>query len=73
MDVLGLETAVIVGGSSGGIIARRFAIDHPNRTLGLILAGSPLTLQDKRNVLELWDSTISKLKDRSILVSYAVL
>ena len=63
MDVLGLQPAVIAGGSSGGIIARRFAIDHPNRTLGLILAGSPHTLQDKPSVLELWDSTISKLED----------
>lgn len=63
MDVLGLETAVIAGGSSGGIIARRFAIDHPDRTLGLILSGSPLTLKDKPGVLDLWDSTISKLKD----------
>lgn len=63
MDVLGLKTAVIVGGSSGGIIARRFVIDHPNRTLGLILAGSPLTLKDKPSVLELWRSTISKLED----------
>src|SRR3989337_2848578 len=47
MDALDLETAVIAGGSSGGIIARRFAVDYPNRTSGLILVGSPLTLQDK--------------------------
>ena len=63
MDTLELETAVVAGGSSGGIIARRFAIEHPNRTLGLILVGSPLALKDKPGVLALWDSTISKLKD----------
>jgi non-heme chloroperoxidase len=63
MNVLGLKTAAIVGGSSGGIIARRFAIDYPNRTLGLILVGSPLTLKEKPSVLELWYSTISKLED----------
>ena len=63
MDSLDLETAVIAGGSSGGIIARRFAIDHPNRTSGLILVGSPLTLQDKPGILDIWKSTISKLKD----------
>jgi pimeloyl-ACP methyl ester carboxylesterase len=63
MDALELNTAVIAGGSSGGIIARRFAIDYTNRTLGLILVGSPLTLKDKPSVLELWDSTISKLED----------
>jgi len=63
MGALDLETAVIAGGSSGGIIARRFAIDHSNRTSGLILVGSPLTLQDKPAILDIWNSTISKLKD----------
>ncbi len=63
MDALHLEAAVIAGGSSGGFVARRFAIDHPERTLGLVLMGSPLTLQDKPGVLEVWDSTISKLTD----------
>ena len=63
MGALDLETAVIAGGSSGGIIARRFAIDHSNRTSGFILVGSPLTLQDKPAILDIWNSTISKLKD----------
>jgi pimeloyl-ACP methyl ester carboxylesterase len=63
MDALELNTAVIAGGSSGGIIARRFAIDYPNRTSGLILVGSPLTLQDKPFILDIWTSTISNLKD----------
>jgi non-heme chloroperoxidase len=63
MDVLELEATVIAGGSSGGIIARCFAIEHPNRTLGLILVSSPLALKDKSDVMALWDSKISKLKD----------
>jgi len=63
MDALHLEAAVIAGGSSGGVVARRFAIDHPQRTVGLILVGSPLTLRDKPGVREMWDSTISKLRD----------
>jgi non-heme chloroperoxidase len=63
MDVLHLEAAVVVGGSSGGFIARRFAIDHPERTVGLVFLGSPAILRDKPGVLEMWDSTISKLKD----------
>jgi pimeloyl-ACP methyl ester carboxylesterase len=58
-----LETAVIVGGSSGGFVARRFVIDHPERTLGLVLMGSPASFRDKPGVQELWDSTISKLSD----------
>jgi non-heme chloroperoxidase len=63
MDALHLEAAVMVGGSSGGFVARRFAIDHPERTLGLVLLGSPAILRDKPGVLEMWDSTISELKD----------
>jgi non-heme chloroperoxidase len=63
MDALHLDAAVVVGGSSGGFVARPFAIDHPERTLGLVFLGSPAILRDKPGVLEMWDSTISELKD----------
>jgi non-heme chloroperoxidase len=63
MDAIQLDAAVIAGGSSGGFVARRFAIDHPERTLGLVLMGSPARLRDKPSVQELWDSTVSKLAD----------
>jgi len=63
MDAVQVEAAVLAGGSSGGLIGRRFAIDHPERTLGLVLLGSPATLQGKPDLLELWDSTLSKLTD----------
>ena len=63
MNAVDLERAVIVGGSSGGFIARRFAIDHPERTLGLVLRGSPRSLRDKPGVMEMWDSTLSRLTD----------
>jgi non-heme chloroperoxidase len=63
MDALHLEAAVIVGGSSGGFVARRFAIDHPERAMGLVFLGSPAILRDKPGVQEMWDSTISKLED----------
>lgn len=60
MDALELEAAVIVGGSSGGFVARRLAIDYPKRALGLVLLGSPFTLQDKPAVR---DSIVSQLID----------
>jgi len=63
VDVLGLDAAVIAGGSSGGLVALRFAIDHPDRTRGLVLLGSPLTLADKPGARALWDSTVSSLTD----------
>jgi non-heme chloroperoxidase len=63
MDTLRLEVAVIAGGSSGGLVAQRFAIDHPDRTAGLVLLGSPLSLADKPAARELVEKTISKLSD----------
>jgi non-heme chloroperoxidase len=63
MNKLNIKKAVVAGGSSGGIIIRRFAIDYPERTSGLILLGSPLSMRDKPGVLEIWNSTISKLTD----------
>lgn len=63
MDALDLKAAVIAGGSSGGVVARRFAIDHPDRTLGVVLLGSPFALGDKPGVREMWESTFSNLVD----------
>ncbi len=39
MDALGLGRAVVVGHSLSAIIAQRFALDRPERTLGLVLVG----------------------------------
>lgn len=63
MDALNIEKAIILGASSGGFTARSFAINHPERTLSLVLLGSPATLQGIPVVQEVWDSTISKLTD----------
>jgi non-heme chloroperoxidase len=63
MDELHIGRAVVAGGSSGGFIARRFAIDHPDRTYGLVFLGSPLSLRDKPGVIEMWDSTFKTLTD----------
>jgi len=63
LDALGVRAAVIAGGSSGGLVAQRFAIDHPDRTAGLVLLGSPLSLADKPAARELMEETISKLSD----------
>jgi non-heme chloroperoxidase len=63
MDALQIESAVIVGHSMGSSVAQRFAIDFPERTLGLVLIGSFATLRGNPAVRELWDSTISTLTD----------
>jgi pimeloyl-ACP methyl ester carboxylesterase len=48
MDVVGLDAAVLAGASSGGYVAQRFAVDNPDRTLGLALFGSPRSLRGPR-------------------------
>jgi pimeloyl-ACP methyl ester carboxylesterase len=53
LDVLELPSAVVVGHSMGSIVARRFAIDHPERTRGLALVGSFGTFAGKRDIAEL--------------------
>ena len=40
MDAVGVDAAVIVGHSMGSYIAQRFAIDHPERTIALVLMGT---------------------------------
>ena len=40
MDVMEIERAVLVGHSMGSVNAMRFAIEHPSRVAGLLLAGT---------------------------------
>jgi non-heme chloroperoxidase len=63
MDSLNIQRTVIVGHSMGASVAQRFAIDHPERTVGLVLVGSFYTMHDHPAVLDLWESTVSHLVD----------
>jgi pimeloyl-ACP methyl ester carboxylesterase len=40
LDAVGHEAAVVVGHSMGSYIAQQFAIDHPERTVALVLMGA---------------------------------
>jgi pimeloyl-ACP methyl ester carboxylesterase len=40
LDAVGLEAAIVAGHSGGSYSAQRFALDHPDRTLGLVLIGA---------------------------------
>ena len=44
LDALGIDRAVIAGHSGSGLVARRVAIDHPERVAGLVLEASPTAL-----------------------------
>jgi non-heme chloroperoxidase len=53
MDALELPAAVLVGHSGGSYTAQRFALDHPDRTLGLVLIGAFRAFHDNPDALEL--------------------
>jgi non-heme chloroperoxidase len=63
MDAFHLGTGVIVGHSMGSAVALRFAIDHPDRTAGLVLVGASPTMAGTAAARAFWDSTVSKLTD----------
>jgi pimeloyl-ACP methyl ester carboxylesterase len=63
MDALSLAKAVVVGHSMGSAVALRFAIDHPERTAGLILIGASSTMASTPAARSFWDATLSKLTD----------
>lgn len=52
LDQLGVHAAVLVGASMGGGLAIDFAIEHPERTIGLVLVGTALTGSDEPEVPE---------------------
>jgi non-heme chloroperoxidase len=62
-DAVGLASAVVVGHSMGSTNAQRFAIDHPERTQGLVLAGSFATYRGNPDLVEFWESAVSQLTD----------
>ena len=63
MDLRDLQAAVLAGGSSGGLVGRRVAIDHPQRTLGLVMLGSPATLRGNVDIQRMWDEDLSAMTD----------
>jgi pimeloyl-ACP methyl ester carboxylesterase len=62
-DALGLGPVIVAGHSMGSINAQRFAIDHPERVLGLALAGSFATCHGNPTLVDLWQSGVSQLTD----------
>ncbi|GAA1900936.1 alpha/beta fold hydrolase [Streptomyces durmitorensis] len=74
MDTVGIERAVLVGASSGGVQARIVAGRDPDRVAGLVLLGVPVTLADKPGAAELWD-VVRELEgpvDRDLVERFAL-
>lgn len=47
LDAEGISAAVLLGSSSGGYVAQQVAVANPDRVAGLVLVGSPRTLQGR--------------------------
>jgi pimeloyl-ACP methyl ester carboxylesterase len=47
LDAIGEPAAILVGSSSGGYVAQQVAVSRPDRVAGLVLVGSPRTLQQR--------------------------
>ena len=62
-DRLGMEQAVVAGHSGSCLVARRVALDHPERVAGLVLEASPTTLSGNPYLDRFIESVISTLRD----------
>jgi rifampin ADP-ribosylating transferase len=47
MDAVNIESAILLGSSSGGYVAQQVAAASPRRVVGLVLVGSPKTLEGR--------------------------
>jgi len=63
LDALDIERSVLAGHSGSCLVARRVAIDRPERIAGLVLESSPTTLQGHPGLEAFVDSVVSGLQD----------
>jgi pimeloyl-ACP methyl ester carboxylesterase len=63
LDRLGIEQAVVAGHSGSCLVARRVALEHPERVAGLVLEASPTTLRGNPNLDGFVESVVSTLRD----------
>jgi non-heme chloroperoxidase len=61
LDALAIERAVLAGHSASCLVARRVALDHPQRVAGLVLEASPVTLREDARLRGFVESTVSRL------------
>ena len=59
MEAVGVDEATLVGHSSGGLIAQRVALSHPQRVSRLVLIGSPITLVGNEALIELGEEMLA--------------
>ena len=63
LDALHIERAVLAGHSGSCFVARRVALDVPERVAGLVLEASPTTLVGDAGLVAFVESVVSYLED----------
>jgi pimeloyl-ACP methyl ester carboxylesterase len=63
LDALDIERATLVGHSGSCLVARRVALDAPERVSGLVLEASPTTLHGHPQLQEFVDRSVRALRD----------
>jgi pimeloyl-ACP methyl ester carboxylesterase len=63
LDALGIDRAVLAGHSGSCLVARRVAIDQPERVAGLILEASPTTLRGNARLEAFVTEVVAGLHD----------
>ena len=63
LDALGIPLAILAGHSGSCLVARRVAMDHPDRVVGLVLEASPMTLVGNPGLVAFVEDVISGLED----------
>jgi pimeloyl-ACP methyl ester carboxylesterase len=63
LDVLAIERTVLAGHSGSCLVARRIALDHPERVAGLLLEASPTTLRGDLRLRDFVENVLSGLDD----------
>lgn len=63
LDVMGIDSAVVVGHSMGGIVAQRFAIDYPTRTRGLVLVSTFAPVRNHPMFRDFYENAVAGLTD----------
>lgn len=62
MDAVALDAVLLVASSSASFTVQRFAVDHPQRTLGIVLSAAPWSLRDNPAAAAFLDA-VSTLRD----------
>ena len=63
LDRLEIERAVIVGHCLGGVVARRFVMDYPERVRGSALIATFAETRGHGLIEELWSTAVAEMRD----------